>query len=421
MRLIPVLTALVVMVVLYFVVAEREALLGFARGPAATDTAETAQTDHSTAEAPADATPVADATPETGIRVLVERSRAQSIGNAVLVRGETRADRQVEVRAETTARVISEPLRKGAFVEKGQLLCQLDIGTREAILVEARARLTEARARVPEAEAMLAEAAARLEEAQINDNAASKLSEGGFASDTRVAQTAALVRAAEAGIKSAEAGLETAQSGIESATAVVAAAQREIDNLTIEAPFSGLLESDTAEIGSLMQPGSLCATVIRLDPIKLVGFVPETELAKIELGAQAGARLATGQEVRGQVSFLSRSSDPTTRTFQVEIAVNNEDLSIRDGQTAEIVITSQGISAHKLPQSALTLNNEGQLGVRTVEPGNIVGFTPVSVVRDTLSGIWVSGLPPEADVIVTGQDFVTAGAPVMPSYKDDQS
>ena len=54
-------------------------------------------------------------------------------------------------------------------------------------------------------------------------------------------------------------------------------AEREIDRLTITAPFGGLLESDAAEIGSLLQPGALCATVIQLDPIKLVGFIPETD------------------------------------------------------------------------------------------------------------------------------------------------
>ena len=44
------------------------------------------------------------------------------------------------------------------------------------------------------------------------------------------------------------------------------------------APFAGLLETDTAELGALLQTGSPCATIIQLDPIKFVGFVPEAEL-----------------------------------------------------------------------------------------------------------------------------------------------
>ncbi|MEC9196981.1 MAG: efflux RND transporter periplasmic adaptor subunit, partial [Pseudomonadota bacterium] len=203
-----------------------------------------------------------------------------------------------------------------------------------------------------------------------------------------------------------------------SARAGVAMAEKEIDRLTITAPFDGVLESDTAEIGSLMQTGSICGTVIQLDPIKVVGFVPETEVNRIQLGARAGARLTTGQEVTGKVVFLSRSADETTRTFRVEIEVANPELTIRDGQTAEVAIGAQGAMAHLLPQSALTLNDDGALGVRVVGAGNITRFMPVDVLRDTIKGVWVSGLPSESDVIVVGQEFVTDGVPINPSYRE---
>ena len=161
----------------------------------------------------------------------------------------------------------------------------------------------------------------------------------------------------------------------------MASAENELEKLEIHAPFAGILESDTAELGSLLQPGSLCGTIIQLDTIKLVGFVPETLVDRVEVGAAAGARLSSGREVVGEVTFISRSADPTTRTFRVDVEVPNTDLSIRDGQTAEIGIQADGEVAHLLPQSALTLDNQGQLGVRTVEDGR-AGFAPVSVLRD---------------------------------------
>ena len=188
--------------------------------------------------------------------------------------------------------------------------------------------------------------------------------------------------------------------------------------LDILAPFDGLLESDAAELGSLMQPGSLCATVIQLDTIKIVGFVPETEVNRVKIGATAGAELATGKQVSGKVTFISRSADPTTRTFEVEITIPNPGLAIRDGQTADIVIAAEGTKAHLLPQSALTLNNDGQLGVRVVGVDSIVAFFPVTLLRDTSDGVWVAGLPEQADVIVVGQDFVVAGVPVTATYKE---
>jgi multidrug efflux system membrane fusion protein len=403
MRLLPLITAILVSGFLYIVVFERDTLVAFAQGGVtATD---------ETAEADAENTKFA-------VGVVAVHSEATVIDSAVILRGETQAARQVDVRAETTGQVISEPLRKGSYVEAGQVLCQIDPGTRDASVAEAMARLAEAKVRVPEAQARLTEAEARLAEAQINDRAASRLSQDGFASETRVAATTAAVSSAQAGVQAAKSGLESARTGIQSAEAILAAAEKEIDRLTITAPFEGLLESDTAEIGSLLQPGALCATIIQLDPIKLVGFVPETDVDRVTVGAMAGAQLASGTEVTGKVSFLSRSADPTTRTFQVEVAVPNADLKIRDGQTAEILIAADGEKAHLLPASALTLNDEGTLGVRVVAEDSTALFNPVTLLRDTAQGAWLAGLPENADVIVVGQEYVTDGVAVIASFEE---
>ena len=557
MRFFSIITAILVSFSLYLLVFERETLLAFALGDAGSEGAPQEEA-------------VVEASPRVGVVALA--SAATPIEQIVLVRGRTEAARQVDVRAETSGQVISEPLRKGAFVEAGQLMCRIDAGTRGVALDEAQSRLAEARSRVPEAEARLAEALAavpaaqarigeaearvpeararlaeaeanipaararlaeamarlpeaearvieanaRLKEAEINLNAASELAKDGFASTSRVAAAQAATESARAGVQaavsqlqgakagvqsaktsvqgaaagvrsvmsqiegaaagiqsaksqvenaragiqtaksqvegakasvqsaksgvesatagvisaksqlegalagvqSAKSGVESAKSGIQAAAAGVAGAEKEIERLDIHAPFAGLLESDTAELGSLLQPGGLCATVIQLDPIKLVGFVPETNVDKVRLGAPAGARLATGREVAGRVTFLSRAADPDTRTFRVEVEVANADLSIRDGQTAEIGIGADSQIAHLIPQSALTLDDDGKLGVRIVDADSRAGFVPVTVLRDTVEGMFVSGLEARADIIVVGQEFVTDGVPVDATYRE---
>jgi len=391
MKLIPLITAILVTGFLYFLVFEREQLLVFAQGDAP-QTSETADGDAQTD----------DAEQANVIRVIAIKSEARQIDSAVILRGQTEATRSVQVRAQTSGQVVSEPLRKGTFVNADQLLCQIDVGTREASLAEANARLAEAQARVPETQARLDEALARLDEAKINDNAAAKLSEGGFASETRVASAQAAVRAAEAAVASAKSGLQSTGAGIQSAEAAIAGVKKDIERLQITAPFEGLLETDSAELGSLLQPGTLCATILQLDPMKLVGFV----------------RLAGGQEVQGRVTFLSRSADQTTRTFRVEIQVPNGDLKIRDGQTAEIIVAADGAKAHLLPQSALTLNDDGDLGVRTVDENSTAQFANLTLLRDTAQGVWVAGLPDTANVITIGQEYVTDGVSVEPSYEE---
>ena len=64
---------------------------------------------------------------------------------------------------------------------------------------------------------------------------------------------------------------------------------------------------------------------------------------------------------------------------------------------------------HLLPQSVLTLDDEGVLGVRAVEDGSKVAFHPVTIIKDTREGIWVSGLPLKIDVITVGQEYVQPG------------
>ena len=330
MKIVPIVTAILVSAFLYLLVFERDRLLEFAASDAPTAAAADVQ--------PAEPASTVDA----AIRVIALASVAQEIDSAVLLRGRTQAARQVTVAAETGGTIISEPIRKGANVNAGDLLCRLDAGTRDASLAEAQARLTEAQGRVPEAQAAVAESRARVREAEINVNAARQLSADGFASETRLVSAEATAEAAAAGVQRAASSVASARAGIQAATAAVAVATREIERLQIKAPFAGLLETDTAELGTLMQPGSACATIVQLDPMKLVGFVPEAAVEKVSLGAAANARLSSGAQVSGRVTFLSRSADESTRTFRVEIEVPNADMAIRDGQTVEINWTAAG-------------------------------------------------------------------------------
>lgn len=409
MRLFPILAALAVATALYFAIVDRESVMTLLGNGNDIEEAVVEQSESS-----------ASTLDERDlVKVVVQRSEAQAIETAISLRGETRASRSVDVRSETSAIVVSEPLRKGAEVLEGDIMCRLDEGTRETDLKQARALLEEARARAPEAQARLEQSRAQLNEAEINLNASSKLIEGGFASSTRLANTQAAVAAAVAGVESARAGVRAADASIQAAEAAVASAEKEIERVTIRAPFSGLLESDTAELGTLLQPGGLCATIIQLDPIKLVAFVPETKVHMVKLGALASAKLATGEKsVSGGVTFLSRSADETTRTFRVEIELKNSDRVISDGQTAEILISGQGTTAHILPQSALTLNDAGVLGVRAVNDEDLVTFHAVTLLRDTPQGVWLDGLPDSLNVIVLGQDFVIAGVKVDPTYRE---
>ncbi|UWP93190.1 efflux RND transporter periplasmic adaptor subunit [Aliiroseovarius crassostreae] len=400
MRVFPVIAAIAVVTVLYLVIFQRTSLkeaMGIAPQQVAGQVEEAG---------PSSSSP-AGGNIAKGVSVIAVETIARDIESAVVVRGRTEASRRVQIRAETSGQVISERANKGSTVAQDDILCQLDPGTREASLAEARARLAEARARAPEAAAGVSEAQARLDEALINLNAAEKLSQDGFASDTRVANARVQVEAAKAGVIAAQSGAIRSASAIQSAEAASAAAQHELDRTVIRAPFGGLLETDTAELGALLQPGSACASIIQLNPIRLVGFVPELMVDIVGLGSPATARLANGEEISGVVTYVADSSDPETRTFRVEIEAENGEKRLREGRTVEIAIAAPGRQAHLLPQSALTLDDDGHLGVRIVTDAGRAGFAQVEMLRDSPEGVWVIGLGGHATVIVSGQHYVT--------------
>lgn len=363
MRLFPILTAVLVCAFTYMFIMERDTLRGYAGVVPA-----------QAQEAPA-IVAIEDKPP---VSVLVRKSTAQPVSRGIILRGNTEAGRNVDVKAETSGQVVSQPLRRGAVVTEGDVLCELDPGTRQASLAEARARLAEAEA---------------------NEKASAQLVQKGFASETQAISRVAALQSAQAAVERAE---------------------RELEQLTLTAPFSGILESDTAEFGALLQPGQSCAVVISLDQIKLVGFATEEQVQRINLGARAGARLVGGETVVGELTFISRRADPLTRTFRVEVTVPNPDLAIRDGSTAEIFVALDGDTGHLLPQSALTLDDTGRLGVRVVEDGK-AKFMGVSIINDSAEGVWLSGLPPQVEVIVVGQEYVVTGRRVTVTYQEDQS
>lgn len=368
MRVIPLITAACVGGVLYLIVMERDFLRDFVAGGGAggAEPAESVVASDAASTA-AEVAPGQASAAERRVPVVAIESAAERIDNAVLLRGRTQASRQVEVRAETSGRVISPPLPAGSAVAEGMVLCRLDPGTSAARLEEAEARLAEA---------------------ELVSRNADALSAGGFAAETRAV---------------------TARTALLAARTAREAAARDVERLEIRAPFSGVIERESAELGSLLQPGAVCATVIELDPILLVGFAAEADIARIGTGAMAAGRLATGGDVLGRVSFVSRSSDPQTGTFRVEATVANPGLAVRDGQTVDILIATEGTSGHLVPASALTLDDAGQLGVRTVDENSRARFVPLRVLRDTAQGVWVAGLPDTARVIVTGQEYVVDG------------
>lgn len=208
--------------------------------------------------------------------------------------------------------------------------------------------------------------------------------------------------------------LDTARSNLAAAQSGLDTAQAELDRNEVKAPFDGVVDRVTVELGSAVMQGGEVATVLALDPVIARGEISERDLGYLKIGDKAAVRLVSGRTAEGTVRYISRDASSATRTFRVEIAIPNGDGSIPAGMTAEITLSAQPTDAVVLPRSVVTLGDKGDLGIRAVDRDNKVVFYPIDLVDDMPNGLVLGGIPADARVIVAGQALVTEGDVVQP-------
>jgi multidrug efflux system membrane fusion protein len=200
-----------------------------------------------------------------------------------------------------------------------------------------------------------------------------------------------------------------ARSAREQAAAELARARAALDKQRLVAPFDGIVDTLEVELGEWVQTGAPVATILSLDPIVVMAEVSELDLGSVNVGATARVRLVTGVELEGTVRLVAREASAQTRTFPVEIALPNPDLSLSAGMTAEVFLTAAPVRAVEVPRSVITLSDSGQLGLRVVGTDNIAAFAPITIIDDKPEGLVVTGVPDGMRIITAGQDLVRDG------------
>ncbi|MYL25178.1 MULTISPECIES: efflux RND transporter periplasmic adaptor subunit [Halomonadaceae] len=302
------------------------------------------------------------------VRVL--ESTNQTIRDQIIISGRTLADRSVAVKAETDGVVQRLHFERGDRVNEGDMLVELAMEDREARLLEARSLV---------------------EQREIEYRGAQALRQKDSIAENELAR---------------------AKAALESARAQLRMALEEARRTRLKAPIEGVVETRDVEVGDFLNRGAPVTTLVDLNPIRVKGSLSERYLNRIEPGSPASVTLINGSEHEGEVAFVGRVASPKTRTFPVEVVIDNPEGDIIEGLTAEVTLSAGTVVAHRLPSSILTLADDGTLGVKGVSDNSEVVFYPVEVVRDTPEGVWLTGLPETVQLIVVGQEFVSAGQKV---------
>lgn len=315
-----------------------------------------------------------EAKQQPAFRVSVAPAAVVEHSPTLTLSGRTEADHKVTVTARTAGVLTELRVKRGQHVEKDEVIAVLSDEAREAQVMQAEALVDQRKAELEAKRTLIA------------SGALPKLDLVNLEAQHKAAQAA------------------------------LASARAERDRGLVRAPWSGVITDLPSEVGgaAFSMAGKEIATLVALDPMLAVVEVSERKLAGIKIGEKADVRLVTGQTVPGRVRYVAKSASQTTRTYRVEVEMDNADGKIPDGITAEVALVLKAAPAAKVPRSALTIASSGDIGVRVVGEGDKVVFVPVRVVEDQQDTMWVSGLTDAARVIVRGQDFVGDGQNVSP-------
>jgi multidrug efflux system membrane fusion protein len=316
-------------------------------------------------ERAASAETAAEAVPP--FRVSVITAEVETHARSITLSGRTEADDRATAVARAAGSIAELKVRRGSVVAEGDVIAILTDEAREA--------------QVAEAEAMVQMRRTDLE-------AKLQLIKRGVIAANEKNQLEADLRAAEASLAQAEA---------------------ERDRALVRAPIAGVVSDVPVTTGQAVQPNMPVAVIVALHPMLAVVEVAERQLAGIHEGDRATVELVTGTNAEGVVRFISPTASEKTRTYRLDVELDNGQAAIPDGVTAQVTLTLAPAEAVSIPRSALTFSTEGELSVRIVGSDGLVGSVPVTIVEDARDEIWVAGLPDGAEVIVQGQDFVKEG------------
>ena len=357
---------------------------------------------------------------DTGSKVEVKEFIFSQIDQSIELQGQTTHNKKIDVKSETTGNIINIAFKRGDKVSKGEELIKISIENRKELLNSAKKDLDRLNKELELNEKnkinRLSQNKELIKLYEIEFASAKQLIDKGLSSKSKLSLASFNLANARSDQEDILITFESQQSSIGAQIANVRSQLKnielDIDKTVINSPFSGIISDKMIEESEYITPGNIMFTIIDLNPIKIQGYLSEFDVNKVSLGTKAIIENTNGLKKNGTISFISPSAETSTRTFEITIEADNADLSFKSGITTKITIAGSELKAHKIPPSILTLQDDGTVGVKAVNDENIVIFYPTTSVKDTIDGIWVSGLPDKVNLIVTGQEYVAVGESV---------
>ncbi len=340
--------------------------------------------------------------------------------------GNVEALSTVDVKSRIAGQVLRVAFEEGQFVQKGQLLFQIDPEPTERQIAEIQADIAKDMALEQQARANVVRDQAQIKQTQSSADRALALAKEGIFSKEQTEQSVATNETALASLAADQAAVESAVASLKADRARLAQTQLQLQYTNITAPISGRAGVISVKAGNLVKDNDAAlVTILQISPIEVSFGVPQQLLPDVQrYNAQSPllvqATTDDGKTVTGHLNFIDNSVDTTTGAIKLKAEFDNPDRVLWPGQYVKV---QARLSLQKnmivVPSSTVETGPQGKY-VWIMNSGNdTVTMRPVNVLRNykspkvaTEEAVIGSGLQPGDMVITEGQMRLMPGAKV---------
>jgi membrane fusion protein, multidrug efflux system len=323
----------------------------------------------------------------------VAAARAIRVSDSIDVRGQVVPSQLINVRSEVDGRIVRSHFREGTWVNKGDLLFEVE------------PRLYAARVNVAESEVQKARAA--LAVWRKGSARTGSLVRDGFLSQSAMDEASASGDQLQAQLDNSLAALEIARIGLE--------------RTRIRAPISGRAGKRLVDEGTAVRAadGATLVEIARTDPVYVAVSLPEDRLDRITAVSRALPAdilaLDGGPLTTANVSLIANAIERSTATVEVRLTAPNPDGKLWPGKSvvARIFLSAE-MDAIVVPEAAIFRGNLGD-AVYVVGTDSTAALRRIVVKRSGSDGVQVEGLAAGERVVISGHAGVSPGARVAPA------
>lgn len=371
-----------------------------------------------------------------GVAVQVKAAERRDVATENRASGAVTSEDETSVYVAANAKCTAVYFEAGDTVEKGDVICTIDLASTQANYNAAKIsydssaasynqqkELFEQQLAMTESQIALSERTVELREKNLADTKA--LFEIGAASELEVTtaeleldgakmeleglrvQMLSTQAQRDSALSQLRAGMESTRANLEQLGLVM----DDVDSRgNVIAPVSGMLASLNASEGSYLSAGYPVAVISDAEQMKITVYVSEALVPKLTVGDAAHVSVASaGTEFAGVVRSIEQTANLQTKLYAVVLSVPSDVTGLISGMFADVTFYTETASAAVTVPSEAVLTANGEQYVFIAEGGTAKRVAITTGLNGEGVTEVLSGLSEGQQVVVVGQQYLSDG------------